>query len=57
MQHIAPSIILHRYHDLDDRDVSPRAVTADAMERSLRTIRENPVQLALRNRPRRLPHT
>jgi hypothetical protein len=37
VQHIAPSVIAHRYYDPDDREVSPQAVTADAMERFLRT--------------------
>src|SRR5471030_3317929 len=49
VQHIAPSVIAHRYYDPDDREVSPQAVTADAMERFLRTMLDDLVQLALRN--------
>jgi integrase len=49
VQHIAPSVIAHRYYDPDDREVSPQAATADAMERFLRTMLDDLVQLALRN--------
>ncbi len=49
VQHIAPSVIAHRYYDPDDRDISPQAATADAMERFLRTMLDDLVQLALRN--------
>ncbi|WP_438397365.1 phage integrase family protein [Caballeronia sp. DA-9] len=49
VQHIAPSVIAHRYYDPDDREVSPQATTADAMERFLRTMLDDLVQLALRN--------
>jgi hypothetical protein len=47
--HITPSVIAHRYYDPDDREVSPQAATADAMERFLRTMLDDLVQLALRN--------
>jgi hypothetical protein len=46
---ITPSVIAHRYSDPDDREVSPQAATADAMERFLRTMLDDLVQLALRN--------
>ncbi|CAN7735376.1 tyrosine-type recombinase/integrase [Caballeronia sp. LjRoot29] len=49
VQHIAPSVIAHRYYDPDDRDVSPQAASADAMERFLRAMLDDLVQLALRN--------
>ncbi|MDB5836886.1 MAG: integrase [Caballeronia sp.] len=49
IQHIAPSVIAHRYYDPDDREASPQAATADAMERFLRTMLDDLVQLALRN--------
>ena len=49
VQHIAPSVIGHRYYDPDDQEVSPQAATADAMERFLRTMLDDLVQLALRN--------
>jgi integrase len=49
VQHIAPSVIAHRYYDPDDRVVSPQAANADAMERFLRTMLDDLVQLALRN--------
>jgi integrase len=49
VQHIALSVIAHRYYDPDDREVSPQATTADAMERFLRTMLDDLVQLALRN--------
>jgi len=49
VQHIATSVIAHRYYDPDDREVSPQAATADAMERFLRTMLDDLVQLALRN--------
>ncbi|WP_213780796.1 phage integrase family protein [Caballeronia sp. dw_276] len=49
VQHITPSVIAHRYYDPDDREVSPQAATADAMERFLRTMLDDLVQLALRN--------
>ena len=49
VQHIAPSVIAHRYYDPDDREVSPQAASADAMERFLRTMLDDLVQLALRN--------
>ncbi|MGV7241675.1 phage integrase family protein [Caballeronia sp. M23-90] len=49
VQHIAPSVIAHRYYDPDDRKVSPQAVSTDAMERFLRNMLEDLVQLALRN--------
>jgi len=49
VQHIAPTVIAHRYYDPDDREISPQATTADAMERFLRTMLDDLVQLALRN--------
>jgi integrase len=49
VQHIAPSVIAHRYYDPEDREVSPQAATADAMERFLRAMLDDLVQLALRN--------
>ena len=49
VQHIAPSVIAHRYYDPDDREVSPQAATSDSMERFLRTMLDDLVQLALRN--------
>jgi integrase len=49
VQHIAPSVIAHRYYDPDDREVSPQAASADAMGRFLRTMLDDLVQLALRN--------
>ena len=49
VQHIAPTVIAHRYYDPDDRVVSPHATSADAMERFLRTMLDDLVQLALRN--------
>ena len=49
VQHIAPSVIAHRYYDPDDREVSPQAASADAMGRFLRAMLDDLVQLALRN--------
>jgi len=49
VQHIAPSVIAHRYYDPDDRAVSPQAASADAMGRFLRAMLDDLVQLALRN--------
>ena len=49
VQHIAPSVIANRYYDPDDREVSPQAASADAMERFLRAMLDDLVQLALRN--------
>ncbi len=49
VQHIAPSVIAHRYYDPDDRKVSPQAASADAMELFLRAMLDDLVQLALRN--------
>jgi len=49
VQHISTSVIAHRYYDPDDREVSPQAATTDAMERFLRTMLDDLVQLALRS--------
>jgi integrase len=49
VQHIALSVIAHRYYDPDDRIVSPQATDAGAMDRFLRTMLDDLVQLALRN--------
>jgi hypothetical protein len=49
VQHIAPAVIARRYYDPDDRRVSPQAATPDAMERFLRTMLDDLVQLALRH--------
>jgi integrase len=49
VQHIAPSVIAHRYYDPDDREISPQAVSADAMERFLRAMLDDLVQLGLRH--------
>jgi integrase len=49
VQHIAPAVIARRYYDPDDRAVSPQAASPDAMERFLRTMLDDLVQLALRH--------
>ncbi|AMM18762.1 integrase (plasmid) [Burkholderia sp. PAMC 28687] len=49
VQHIAPAVIARRYYDPDDRAVSPQAATPNAMERFLRTMLDDLVQLALRH--------